>query len=264
MTIRPSLVAFATVFTMALFMTPSVHAAEKSTTDTSKKSSETKKNTTSTGDKKSTATKKATKKPKQVTVTVQTGDTLTSIADAHSTTYVRLFNANQNLANPDIINVGDKIRIPASDEQLPDRMSAVAAQATATPVTAATTAVAASSYEPVYSQTYTPGSQPVYATDSAGNTYFKGYCTWYAKERRPDLPNQLGNGGQWVANAAAQGYAPGSTPKVGAIAETAGHVAYVEAVNPDGTIVISDMNGRAGFGNVGSYTASAGSYQYIY
>lgn len=48
----------------------------------------------------------------------------------------------------------------------------------------------------------------------------------------------LGNGGQWVANAAAQGYATGSTPQIGAIAETAGHVAYVEAVNPDGTVVL--------------------------
>jgi LysM repeat protein len=59
--------------------------------------------------------------PAQNTVTVQPGDTLSKIAESKQTTYVRLFNANEGIADPDIIHPGDNIRIPAPDEQLPDR-----------------------------------------------------------------------------------------------------------------------------------------------
>jgi surface antigen len=55
-----------------------------------------------------------------------------------------------------------------------------------------------------------------------------------------------GDAGYWYANASAQGYPVGPTPKVGAIMVTweswAGHVAYVEAVNADGSWVVSEMN----------------------
>ena len=58
-----------------------------------------------------------------------------------------------------------------------------------------------------------------------------------------------GNAGWWYANAAAQGYAVGPTPKVGAIMVTweslAGHVAYVESVNADGSWTVSEMNALA-------------------
>ena len=66
----------------------------------------------------------------------------------------------------------------------------------------------------------------------------------------------LGNGGQWTANAARQGFSTGTTPRAGAIVETPGHVAYVERVNADGSYLISEMNGSAGFGNVGTRTYS--------
>ena len=59
------------------------------------------------------------------TVTIQPGDTLSAISAANGSDYVRVFNANPNIANPDRINVGDQIRIPTADEQLPDRMSQV-------------------------------------------------------------------------------------------------------------------------------------------
>lgn len=232
MTIKSGFAAVVAVFSVVLLASPATHAEEKPAAAT------------------------------PVKVTVQAGDTLEKIASEHGITYVQLYNANAQVANPDVIDVGQELTVPKSSEQLPDRYSEFAAQQAAAPTAAAAPATTGS--YPVYSQTYTPGAQAVYATDANGNTYFKGYCTWYAKQRRPDLPNQLGNGGQWVANAAARGIATGSTPKVGAIAETSGHVGYVEAVNADGTITISDMNGRAGFGNVGSYTANAGNYQYIY
>lgn len=55
------------------------------------------------------------------TVVVQPGDSLSSIAEAHGTTYPRLFDANPEIQNPDIIHAGENVRIPAPDEQLPSR-----------------------------------------------------------------------------------------------------------------------------------------------
>lgn len=223
MTIKSGLAAIIAVFSVVLFASPTTHAEAKPTD------------------------KKNEKHP--VVVTVQAGDSLSSIADAHNTTYVRLFNANDFITNPDLIDVGQQVRIPDANEQLPDRM--IEQQ------------IAAPAAQPAATWHATTTAPKTYAS-SAGNTYYRGYCTWYAKERRPDLPNMLGNGGQWVANAAARGYATGSTPRAGAIAEMPGHVAYVESVNGDGTIVISEMNGPAGFGVVGTRTTPANQYRYIY
>jgi surface antigen len=224
--IKSSLAAIAVVFSMVFIFAPSTYAQEK--TDTKKD-----------------------EKTSIVMVEIKEGDSLSSIADAHSTTYVRIFNANDFIANPDSINAGDKVRIPTGDEVLPDRYAGYIP-----PVVAAV--------QPASMQHYSNVPQKGYYVDSAGNTYYNGYCTWYAKSRRSDLPNMLGNGGQWVANAAARGYATGSAPRAGAIAETPGHVAYVESVNADGTMVISEMNGTAGFGNVDTRTVPSSQYKYIY
>lgn len=199
-------------------------------------------------------TEEPAKKP-EVVVTVAAGDTLTSIADKYGTTYVRIFNANPGLANPDMIDVGNQLRIPEATETLPDRFDQLVVAVAPAPAAQASggyyAAPAARSY------VRTSGS-------TAGNTYYQGYCTWYAKERRPDLPNMLGNGGQWTANAAARGYATGTTPQAGAIAEQPGHVMYVESVNGDGTMVISEMNGSAGFGNISTRTVSSSGKTFIY
>ncbi len=232
MKISSSLAAIIAVFSVMLFMAPTTHAAEKKTT-------------------------KKDEKPPAVMVTIQPGDSLSSIADAQQTTYVRIFDANDFITNPDLINAGDQVRIPTADEQLPDRYG----DTYGAPVAVISSQPAAAASTPT---SHRSASSTSYAS-SAGNTYYYGYCTWYAKQRRPDLPNRLGNGGQWVANAAAQGYATGSTPRAGAIAETYGHVAYVESVNGNGTLVISEMNGPAGFGVVGTRTVPASQYfGYIY
>jgi LysM repeat protein len=55
------------------------------------------------------------------TVVVNEGDTLDGIATSHQTTYVRLFDANNNIQDPDVIYPGQNVRIPSADEQLPDR-----------------------------------------------------------------------------------------------------------------------------------------------
>lgn len=102
------------------------------------------------------------------------------------------------------------------------------------------------------------------APAATSNTYVKGQCTWHVKNKRPDLPNRLGNGGQWVKNAAARGLSTGKTPRVGAVAEQPGHVAYVEAVNSNGTVKISEMNYNGGVGVVHERTVSASKFTYIY
>lgn len=66
-------------------------------------------------------------------VVVQPGDSLSKIAAAHATTYIRLFDANAQIADPNVIHPGDNLRIPAADEVLASRPlpNAVAAQPTA-------------------------------------------------------------------------------------------------------------------------------------
>lgn len=178
--------------------------------------------------------------------TVVDGDSLTSIAQAHQADWKRLFNKNTQIAEPNTINVGDVITIPDEQEQLPEREIIVAAP------------VQTSIAPTIGIQSL---SQP--RGSSAGNTYAPGYCTWYAKSRRPDLPNRLGNAISWVSSAAAQGFATGSTPQAGAIGQQGNHVVYIESVNADGTVTVSEMN-YAGLGVVSSRTVSASAFRYIY
>jgi LysM repeat protein len=76
------------------------------------------------------------------------------------------------------------------------------------------------------------------------NGFPVGWCTYYVATKRN--VTWRGDAGYWYQNAAAQGYPVGPTPKVGSIMVTweswAGHVAYVEAVNPDGSWVVTEMN----------------------
>jgi surface antigen len=82
------------------------------------------------------------------------------------------------------------------------------------------------------------------------NGYDYGYCTWYVANKRlaagSPMPTNLGNASTWAVRAAAYGLATGRRPQVGAAIVTstsgAGHVAYVERVNDDGTIWVSEMN----------------------
>lgn len=111
-------------------------------------------------------------KPTPVIVTVQSGDSLSSIAAAHNTTWVRLYNANTTIADPNIINPGDQIRIPEVSEQLADRalpqpavVATVTTQSsTATARTAAPRAVAAS-----YPVSANAAKAFIYAHESGNN-----------------------------------------------------------------------------------------------
>ncbi len=107
------------------------------------------------------------------------------------------------------------------------------------------------------------------------NGYDYGYCTWHAANRRAQagrpIPANLGHARTWYSRAAAAGMAVGNVPKAGAVLWHAnlgglGHVAYVEAENADGSILVSDMN-YPSWGRVTTRTVSPsefGAYRFIY
>lgn len=185
------------------------------------------------------------KKPEPVVYSVVSGDNLSKIGTAHNVEWQRLWAKNTQLSNPDLIHVGDKITIPEPSEQLSRDLPAVVALPAITPGVVA--------------------AKPVY---DGSNTYDYGYCTWYVKNRRgASIPNGLGNANTWYSRAAGMGLAVGSEPRAGAVGTTTrgslGHVVYVESVNGDGTINISEMNAPT-FGKTTYRTASAGEFLYIY
>ncbi len=193
---------------------------------------------------------------------VEKEETLTDIAKEHETTWQRIFNKNQQIESPDIINPGDELTIPAEDEELDERE---VPQSYIAPVETETAAAVTSAP----SRSTAAASKPAASTargSTSGNGYSYGYCTWHVKNLRPDLPNNLGNANTWASRAAAQGYATGSKPRAGAVAmATTGymHVAYVTSVNGDGTVNLSEMNFK-GWGVVSSRTAPANQFVYIY
>ncbi|WP_154804827.1 CHAP domain-containing protein, partial [Staphylococcus epidermidis] len=80
-----------------------------------------------------------------------------------------------------------------------------------------------------------------------------------------------GNANNWANAAARSGYTVNNSPAKGAILQTSqgayGHVAYVEGVNSNGSIRVSEMNYGHGAGVVTSRTISASqaaSYNYIH
>lgn len=57
----------------------------------------------------------------QKIVEVLKGDSLSKIATANETTYVRIFDANEEIKDPNVIYPGQKLRIPKTEEQLTSR-----------------------------------------------------------------------------------------------------------------------------------------------
>ncbi len=85
--------------------------------------------------------------------------------------------------------------------------------------------------------------QPVFTSYStSGNGYTQ--CAGYAKSRRPDIPNNWGNASNWLYAAQSMGWSTGSSPRVGAVAWLIGgnHVAVVDAIYSNGTVLISEAN----------------------
>jgi surface antigen len=188
--------------------------------------------------------------------TVLTGDTVASIASKYkaSTTNLVAFN-DLELSG---LTTGKKIIIPNGDLPVTERPGYQAPQ-------------------PSYTSSYSYksyGINPRLASASAGNAYAFGNCTYYVYNRRAQLGRPIGsfwgNAATWAVYASSAGFRVDKTPEPGAMAQWnayggawigyAGHVAVVESVNPDGTIVISEMNNGAlgGFNIVDSRTISQG------
>jgi surface antigen/acyl dehydratase len=108
-----------------------------------------------------------------------------------------------------------------------------------------------------------------------------GQCTYYAYDRRPDIwaaartagvATNHWNAYLWADNARAGGMRVGTTPAIGAIAvfpigyggSSVGHVAYVEAVNGDGSYVVSEHNWNHNWTTTTRRAAPYPGVQFIY
>nr|WP_068129859.1 LysM peptidoglycan-binding domain-containing protein [Nosocomiicoccus ampullae] len=115
---------------------------------------------------------------------------------------------------------------------------------------------------------------------NASNNYAWGWCTWHVFEKRAQIGSKIGgtwgNANDWLASASSLGYTINNTPSVGAIAHSYpgtngagsyGHVAFVESINGDGSITISEMgwNGTVGVVSYRTIPASqVSTFNYIH
>ncbi len=185
-----------------------------------------------------------------IVYTVKEGDTPESLAERYRTNKDLIIAFNDAEING--LTVGARIIIPDGQQPI---------QRTYTPNTGvySGTSFAWGGYSPVY----------------GGNGYDYGYCTWYAAIKRAQsgrpVPSNLGNASTWKILAQRAGLGIGNTPAAGAVIWTPphdyyGHVGYVESVDPDGTVHVSEMN-VAGWGRVSTKTLTpeqAAGYGYIY
>ena len=134
------------------------------------------------------------------------------------------------------------------------------AAATSTPAPAAQATAAPAATKQSSSYTYTTGGgfpavDPSYRAALNGG-YF-GQCTYYVFNRMAQVGtpighSMMGNAAEWPAYARSYGYSVSNSPSAGSAIvfqqglagadPTYGHVAFVEAVNADGSLYISEMN----------------------
>lgn len=150
--------------------------------------------------------------------TVQSGDTAASLANKYSANEDQIIVMND--AELSGLPIGQRIIIPGGKKTAP--------------------VITARSFS------YYGGFTPRYGY----NGYDYGYCTWYVANKRAEIgravPANLGDAWTWD-DLHPGGY--NNRPAYGAVAVTAssyrpGHVAFVEKVNSDGSIWISEMNSR--------------------
>lgn len=91
---------------------------------------------------------------------------------------------------------------------------------------------------------------------NTSGSYPFGQCTWYVFNRMAQIGKPvndfMGNGGEWGRKGQALGFKVTHTPKVGTAISfppgsfgsdpTYGHVAFVEVVNSNGTLLVSECN----------------------
>ncbi|MBP9761539.1 LysM peptidoglycan-binding domain-containing protein [Candidatus Saccharibacteria bacterium] len=177
-----------------------------------------------------------------VVYTVKTNDTPQTVAAAYHSAADKIIQYND--AENGLV-VGRRIIIP-------DGRIVPATPARTTTYITNRTVISTSSFTPSY----------------GANGYDWGWCTYYAAARS-GAPGNWGNANTWAYYARISGWTVSSTPVAGAIFQTpagwAGHVGIVDEVYGNGTMKVSDMNGFAGFGRVGSAVVPITQYpNYIY
>jgi len=152
---------------------------------------------------------------------VKSGDTAQSLANTYNANASDITTFND--AEISGLQVGERIVIPNGSISIP----------------------AATYYSTTYS--YAFGTTAIYGF----NGYDFGYCTWYVAERRAEvgdpIPANLGNAITWYPIAVDEGLSTGLQPRVGSViwfglTGDSDHVAYVEGIGPDGSLLISEMN----------------------
>ena len=178
------------------------------------------------------------------TYTVQSGDSLSSIAAQFNTSYQQIMNLN-GLSNF-LIYPGQKLKVSGK--------ASTSQQSTST------------------SNTNTRGNSPVF---NHPNLYDWGQCTWHVFNRRAEVGQGIstywGNANTWDDRSVYDGYRVDHTATVGSILQSDlgyyGHAAFVERVNNDGSILVSEMNYSAAPGIMTYRTIPAyqvSQYKYIH
>lgn len=190
-----------------------------------------------------------------VQYTVKDGDALQSISEQYSVDQTRTVLYND--LDESGIKAGQKLILP--------------------------NAVLPESQRPGYVAPTYVSSYASYSNTSVGNSYFYGYCTWYAYDRRAEMGIPIGgnwgNAYSWASAANSTGYSVSGpavssigVPKRGAIMQTSsggggyGHVSIVENVAANGDVTVSEMN-YVRWAVKSTRTISAGQaalYNYIY
>ena len=148
--------------------------------------------------------------------------------------------------------------LKATEEAVAKAAATPAAATASTPATIAAKSEAAST--PAKAANIVVGGSfaaPDPSFVAALNGGYFGQCTYYMYNRFAQLGSPirttgLGNAAEWPANAAAAGYGVSSTPRagtaivfqrgIGGADPVYGHVGFVERVNADGSLFISEMN----------------------
>lgn len=198
-----------------------------------------------------------------IVYTVKEDDTIESVAEKYGSSAAEIIALN----DLEVSGISEGMRIVVKGGSLPEteRPEYVAPQPVQTQTTTST-----------YTYTYLGNSsvrqdiEVVGYFYNLGGPYGAGQCTQWAWYNRQDLPNLLGNANAWARNAAAYGYQVDNTPSAGAVLQTTagwyGHVGYVEAVNPDGSIIMSEMNYGIPYRVIRSTipASAVGSFYYIH
>lgn len=138
---------------------------------------------------------------------------------------------------------------------------------------ATATAVTQDGYDPGGGGSYAGlPTAPAGSTSGGLNRFFYGQCTYWANMRYHELTGKwvpwLGNAWQWTAGAEEYGWIVSSTPRLHSIivlqpgvqgAGWYGHVAIVEQINANGSVLTSNYNWAGGWATLSYVTFYPGS-----